>query len=43
MTKLEAVTLYLIDNKHEGELNRTRKGILLYTDNKKSELYCPDF
>lgn len=28
--KLEAVTLYLIDNKHEGELNRTRKGILLY-------------
>lgn len=28
--KLEAVTLYQIDNKHEGELNRSRKGILLY-------------
>lgn len=28
--KLKAVTLYQIDNKHEGELSRTRKGILLY-------------
>ena len=28
--KLEAVTMYQIDAKHEGELDKSRKGILMY-------------
>lgn len=28
--KLEAVTMYQIDAKHEGELDKSRKGVLLY-------------
>ena len=28
--KLEAVTMYLIDAKHEGELDKSRMGILMY-------------
>ena len=28
--KLEAVTMYLIDAKHEGELDKSRMGVLMY-------------